>query len=178
MNVNPNRPSACPNSSDMFALETVVTVPKDEVHATPVTKTLFTVLTEVVPKAELPLKPETDKLLFVISVEVPKAEVLLKPETDKLLFVDKVVVPKAEVPLNPLTEILFTEVVVAVPKLPAANKLETVTLASACITTLKEPKLAVTPPTEAIACALTATTGVPTEPDAGAVIETGILPSP
>ena len=48
MNVNPNKPSACSNSSDMFALETVVTVPKDEVHATPVTKTLFTVLTEVV----------------------------------------------------------------------------------------------------------------------------------
>ena len=44
--------------------------------------------------------------------------------------------------------------------------------------TLTAPKLAVTPPTEAMACALTATTGVPTEPEAGAVIETGILPSP
>ena len=67
----------------------------------------------------------------MLTEEVPKAEVLLKPETDKLLFVDKVAVPKDEVLLNPLTEILFIEVVVAVPKLPAANKLETVTLASA-----------------------------------------------
>ena len=109
MNINPNKPSACSNSSDMFALQTVVTVPKEEVHARPVIKTLFTVLTEL----------------------VPKAEVLLNPETDKLLFVDKVAVPKAEVPLKPLTVILFIEVVAAVPRLPAANKLETDTLASA-----------------------------------------------
>jgi len=42
--------------------------------------------------------------------------------------------------------------------------------------TLTAPRDAVTPPTEAIACAFTATTGVPTEPAAGAVIESGIEP--
>ena len=35
--------------------------------------------------------------------------------------------------------------------------------------TLTAPKLAVTPPTEAMACALTATTGVPTAPASGSV---------
>ena len=44
--------------------------------------------------------------------------------------------------------------------------------------TLKEPKVAVTPPTEAIAWALTAATGVPVVPAAGAVGSTGIEPSP
>ena len=82
-------------------------------------------------QADLPLKPETDKLLLLTGEALPKRPSAKSKETDRLLFVDKVAVPKADVLAKPSTEILFTEVVVAVPRLPAANRVEGVTLASA-----------------------------------------------